>query len=144
MLGESREDTMGLEEAVALQPAWIGYWLNWLMIGAIILPLALFIWRQTRIAAAAALAAGVAGAIGTGWIYDQMGYVKLLGLPHIVFWTPLAIYMTALLRRSPLPDPARWVLIVVLVTILVSLAFDYTDVVRYLLGNRAQLVTPPG
>jgi hypothetical protein len=53
---------MTLEEAIAQQPAWVGYWL-----------------------------------------YDRMGYVKLLGLPHIVVWTPLAIYLVVLLRRDDLP-----------------------------------------
>ncbi|MGB3147674.1 MAG: hypothetical protein WBA91_07950 [Paracoccaceae bacterium] len=134
---------MTLEEAIAQQPAWISYWLNWLLIGAFILPLTLFIWRPTRIAAAATIAAGVAGGIGTGWLYDNMGYVKLLGLPHIIVWTPLVIYLIALLRRADLPKPARWVLLVVVASILGSLAFDYTDVIRYALGERTPLAMPP-
>ena len=32
-----------MEEAIALQPAWIGIWLNWMMIGVVFLPLALFV-----------------------------------------------------------------------------------------------------
>jgi hypothetical protein len=131
---------MTLPEAIATQPAWISYWLNWMMVGAFILPLALLIWRQTRLVAVAAIVAGVLAALGTGWIYDRLGYVKLLGLPHIILWTPLAIYMIVLLRRGGLPKYARWIMLVVLATILISLAFDYTDTLRYFLGDRASRV----
>jgi len=131
---------MTLQEAIAQQPAWIGYWLKWLVFGAFILPLMLLIWRQTRIAAVAAIVAGVAGAFATGWLYDQMGYVKLLGLPHIVVWTPLAVYLFMLLKRPDVPAWPKRIIVVVLATILISLAFDYADVARYQLGERAPLV----
>jgi uncharacterized membrane protein YeaQ/YmgE (transglycosylase-associated protein family) len=133
---------MTLQEAIAQQPAWIGYWLNWLLFASFILPLALLIWRQSRIAAIAAIVAGVAGAFGTGWLYDKMGYVKLLGLPHIVVWTPLAIYLVRQIRRADMPKWPRWIIGVVLASILISLAFDYTDALRYLLGERMALAKP--
>jgi uncharacterized membrane protein YeaQ/YmgE (transglycosylase-associated protein family) len=136
------ENSMTLPEAIAQQPAWIGYWLKWLAFGAFILPLALLIWRQTRVAAVVAIVAGVAGAFATGWLYDKMGYVKLLGLPHIIVWTPLAIYFVALLRRPDVPAWPKRIIVVALATILISLAFDYTDVARYLLGERTPLARP--
>jgi integral membrane sensor domain MASE1 len=71
-----------------------------------------------------------------------MGYVKLLGLPHIFVWTPLAIYFVTLLRRPDVPVWPRRVIVVALGTILISLAFDYTDVARYLLGERTPLARP--
>ncbi len=133
---------MTFQEAIAQQPAWIGYWLKWLLLGAIVLPLALLIWRQSRIAAIAAIVAGVVGGFGTGWLYDKVGYVKLLGLPHIIMWTPLAIYLAIQIRRVDMPIWPRRIMIVVLATILISLAFDYTDVARYLLGERTPLARP--
>jgi len=133
---------MTLQEAIAQQPAWISYWLKWLAFGAFILPLALLIWRQTRIAAVGAIVAGVVGAFATGWLYDQMGYVKLLGLPHIVVWTPLAVYLFILLKRQDVSTWPKRIIVVVLATILISLAFDYTDVARYLVGERTPLVKP--
>ncbi|MEZ5834098.1 MAG: hypothetical protein R3D05_23240, partial [Dongiaceae bacterium] len=134
---------MTLPEAIAQQPQWIGLWLNWLLFAAFILPFALLIWRQSRIAALAAIVTAVAGAFGIGWLYDRMGYVKLLGLPHIVLWTPLAIYLVVQLRRADMPQWPRRIIMVVLATILISLAFDYTDAVRYLLGERTPLASPP-
>ena len=115
---------MTLQEAMAHQPQWVVLWLKWLFFGVFILPLALLVWRQTRIAGAATFLASVAGAFSVGWLYDELGYVKLLGLPHIVLWTPLVIYMVALLRRADMPKLPRWIMAVVLVTILISLAFE--------------------
>ena len=133
---------MTFEEAIAQQPAWIGYWLKWLLFGAFVLPFALLIWRQSRIAAIAAIVASVAGAFGTRWLYNEMGYVKLLGLPHIIVWTPLAIYLFGQIRRADMPKWPRWIIGVVLASILISLAFDYTDALRYLLGERTPLARP--
>jgi hypothetical protein len=131
---------MTMQEAIALQPQWVQLWLNWMMIGAFILPLGLFIWKQTRVTAVYILLSDVLAAFSTDWLYNKLGYVKLLGLPHLFLWTPLAIYLYLQLKRTDIPKYARWIIIVVLATITVSLAFDYTDVARYVLGNRGAVV----
>jgi hypothetical protein len=133
---------MTMQEAIALQPPWLTYWLYWLVFGAVVLPIVLLIWRQSRIAGAAAIAAGVVAGFGVSWLYDKMGYVKLLGLPHVILWTPLAIYLLSQIRRTDMPAWPRWIMIVVLATILISLAFDYIDVLRYLLGERTPFTKP--
>jgi hypothetical protein len=133
---------MTFEQAIALQPQWVQLWLKWLLFGAFVLPLALFIWRQGRMAAVLTLAAGAAAGFLTNWLFTSFGYVKLLGLGHIPFWTPLAIYLFYQLRRADMPPWPRRIIMVVLATILVSLAFDYADVARYLLGERAATALP--
>ena len=133
---------MTFQEAISHQPQWVQLWLNWLLLAAVVLPLTLFIWKQTRIAAAASLVASIGGGLGTGWLYSQMGFVKMLGLPHIIFWTPLAIYFFLILRSGNLSSWPRWIMTVVLVTIAISLAFDYTDLARYALGNRTATYLP--
>ena len=132
---------MTLQDAIAHQPTWVRLWLDWLLFGALALPLTLFIWRQTQIAALVAIVTGAAGSFGVGWLYGQMGFVKLLGLPHIVFWTPAAGYLFLQLRRAELPRWPRWIMTVVLATIVISLAFDYTDALRYVLGERTPTFT---
>ncbi|MGB3278405.1 MAG: hypothetical protein WBA92_04345, partial [Pseudorhodobacter sp.] len=102
---------MTLEEAIAQRPLWLHLWLNWLLIGAFILPLTLLIWRPTRLAGIAAIVASVIAAVSVMQMYEQMGYVKLLGLPHIIVWTPLAVYLIGLLRKD-LPKIARGVVLV--------------------------------
>lgn len=66
-----------------------------------------------------------------------MGYVRLLGLPHILIWTPLLAYLWGQVGRPDMPRAPRLILMVVMAVILVSLAFDYADTARYILGERA-------
>lgn len=128
---------MTLSEAIAQQPQWVQYWLNVLIFGIVLLPITLLIWKQTRLTAIVTIAASVLAGFGVSWLYDRLGYVKLLGLPHIVLWTPLAMYLYGQIRRQDMPMRPRRILIVVLAVFLVSLAFDYVDVARYVLGERA-------
>ncbi|MEM7067713.1 MAG: hypothetical protein AAF478_02420 [Pseudomonadota bacterium] len=127
---------MTFDEAVALQPAWVGYWLNWLFFGAFILPAVLLVWKQTRVAAILTVLASVVAAAGVLWMFGQLGYVKLLGLPHIIFWTPLLFYHLSLVKNPDVPIWPKRVLWVVMGTLLVSLVFDYVDTIRYILGER--------
>ncbi len=128
-----------MEQAIALLPAWVGIWLNWMMIGVVFLPLALFVWRQTRLAALLSVLPAVASGLCVHFMFEKMGYVKLLGIPHVILWTPLVWYYLTLLRGDTIPTIARYIMYVILATMLVSLAFDYTDLIRYILGERAPL-----
>lgn len=131
---------MTFNEAVATQPVWVTWWLNWMLVGVFAPPLLLLIWRQSRLPAVISIIANVASGFGVVWIYDQMGYVKLMGLSHVLLWTPLAIYLFMQIRRADMPIWPRRLMWLMLATILVSLAFDYVDVLRYLLGERSSLI----
>ncbi|MEM7636389.1 MAG: hypothetical protein AAF299_17615 [Pseudomonadota bacterium] len=130
---------MTMQEAIALQPTWVGHWLSVLFFCAFILPAALLIWKQTRLTAIVIVISSVTAGFATARLYDAVGYVKLLGLPHIIFWTPVAIYLIVQLRKPDMPKLPRMIMIVVLGAITISLAFDYSDVLRYLLGDRTPL-----
>ncbi len=127
---------MTFEEAIALQPAWVGIWINILLFGAFILPVSLLIWKQTRLTAIITVVASVLGGIGVQWMFGQMGYVKLLGLPHIIVWVPLSFYLWNQIKRPDMPQWPVRIMWVILITIGISLAFDITDVARYILGER--------
>jgi hypothetical protein len=133
---------MTLEQAILQQASWVIWWFRWLVVGAFMLPALLLFGRETRIAALAAIAAAIAAGFAINWMYEEMGYVRILGLPHIVLWTPLAVYLSRLLRDPDLPAWPRGITFIVLATIMVSLAFDYNDALRYLLGERAPLAGP--
>ncbi len=133
---------MTLQQAIAHLPLWLRIWIDVLLFGVFVLPFSLFIWRESRITAVAILVADVAAGFSVSLLYGHMGYVKLLGLPHIIFWVPLAIYLFRRVRRADVPIWPRRIISVVLVMILISLAFDCTDVVRYLLGKRTPLFMP--
>lgn len=130
---------MTLEDAMLTLPAWVGIWLNILMLGAFIAPLFLLIWRESRWIGAATLLAGIASAIGVSMMYDAGGYTKLLGMPHILFYTPLVYVLWRKIQQGVLPVWPQRIVWVVLITVLISLAFDYTDALRYLLGNRTPI-----
>lgn len=127
---------MTLEEAIATQPLWVQIWVNILFLGAFVLPLALLIWRPSRIAGLVTVAASVLAAGGVYWIYGQLGYVRLLGLPHVILWTPLVVWLWRQQARADMPAWPQRIIQLVCAVIAVSLAFDYVDLARYLLGER--------
>ncbi|MEX0316548.1 MAG: hypothetical protein AB3N21_01260 [Ruegeria sp.] len=127
---------MTFEEALAVQSLWVRIWVTWLVIGAFILPLGLLIWRNTRIAGLVTVAASVVAGMGVQWIYDQLGYVRLMGLPHIIIWVPVVLYLYRLQGNRELSPWAVRLIWVIMATLLVSLAFDIVDVGRYALGER--------
>ncbi|PCH94283.1 MAG: hypothetical protein COB84_07850 [Rhodobacteraceae bacterium] len=130
---------MIMDAAIALQPQWVQNWLDWLMVGGFILPALLVFWQQTRLVALTSVLVGMSAGFAVFTMFDQLGYVKLLGLPHILLWTPLAYYIYTQIKRPDVPTVPRWMMIIILSTLLISLAFDYTDVARYLLGERGMM-----
>lgn len=122
---------MHLIDRIAQGPAWIFWWTriidvsNWLL-----LPMA-FLDRRAHWGATAWLA----NIIIILTLYGTFGYVRLLGLSHIIVWTPLLIYL--IVRRKPFSEETRvgkylhWFMGV----ISVSLILDYIEVTRYFLGD---------
>lgn len=127
---------MTLDEAIALQPAWVGMWINWLVVSVFILPLALLIWKESRIIGLVSFVAALLGGAGVFWLHSQMGFVKLLGLPHVLFWTPLAIYLFGKIKGKLTPLWPRRIMSVTFITVVVALLFDYADVIRWVFGER--------
>lgn len=128
---------MTLSEAIAQQPQWVQYWLYVLLFGILVLPLALLTWKQTRLTAVITIAGSIIAGLGVSWLYDQLGYVKLLGLPHIIIWTPLALYLYGQIKREDMPVWPKRIMMAILAVFVVSLVLDYIDVARYVLGARA-------
>ena len=105
---------MTLDEAMALHgPAWLSLWLPILFGGAFILPLSLLIWKSSRVIALICAAASLAGAIATNVLYTKLGYVKLLGLPHIIVWTPLVIFLLIKFKSEEIAIPAKIIMSVI-------------------------------
>lgn len=131
---------MTFQEATAQLPTWVQIWLNILLLGAFILPLTLLIWKQTRVAAIITLLASGLAAFAIMSMYDKIGLVRLLGLPHIILWTPLVIYLIKQSQRTDMPSAPKWIIRIISATIVISLVFDYYDVIRYFLGDTAPIV----
>ncbi|MFN8544495.1 MAG: hypothetical protein U0807_09830 [Candidatus Binatia bacterium] len=118
-------------EHILRYPLWLQAWIAWL--GLVNLAAILFL-RQVQ--ARWALAAFGGAAIFMSVLLTLNGFNRLLGLAHVVFWTPLVIY---LVRQRPRLEPgsafSTWVT-VLLATNSLSLVIDYVDVIRYVLGGR--------
>lgn len=118
-----------LIDRIAEGPQWVYWWTrvidasNWLLI-----PFA-FYDRRARWA----FLAWVVNVVIILSLYNIFGYVRILGLSHIIAWTPLLIYL--LKQRQPF-QAENWAgryLYWFIVVISVSLVFDYIDLARYFL-----------
>lgn len=127
---------MTLQEAIAAQAPWIGIWTNFLLFCAIGLPLLLLIWPQARVAGMLTALGTVLSGVAMNWLFETLGYVKLLGLPHIIVWGPLVVFLLSQVRRADMPVWPRRIMWVIIAALSVSLVFDVVDVARYVLGER--------
>jgi hypothetical protein len=115
-------------------------WLYWMSFAITITPLVLIVAKQTRLDAVIVFFTNLAMFWGMSWVYDQMGYVRFLGIVHVVLWTPLFIYLVMRARKGEMPLACRAVMWMFAATLAISLVFDYTDTIRYLLGERDSLL----
>lgn len=92
-----------------------------------------------RVEARWVLAAWLVAIVLMNVLFAQFGYVRLLGLGHIIPWTPLIIYLWARRAHWYLESlSGKWIAGVFTVN-LISLIIDYVDVIRWLLGERAPM-----
>ena len=120
-----------LIERISQGPPWVYWWTrvidasNWLLI-----PFAFYDQRARW-----ALVAWFFNIVVILALYNLFGYTRILGLSHILAWTPLLYYLFN--QRKPFSEESwsgrylYWFMLV----ISVSLLFDYFDVARYLMGN---------
>lgn len=129
-----------LSDAIALQPSWLLVWIGILVTTN--LAAVLFIFGRKdgewlfRPEALAILAAFFAAGSLMEYMYGELGYVRLLGLAHLVFWIPA--YAWIYLKRRQLHPPSESLfgkyLMVYLVINGISLVIDTVDVVRHFIG----------
>ena len=128
-----------LNEAIATEPIWLQAWVMVL----VVTNLAALVFAAGREAGRwrvrpeplAIAASFVAAAIFMGWLYERVGYVRLLGLAHVVFWGPAWIWIFARRRAIGARTIFGRYLRVYLVIAGTSLAIDALDVVRFLAGD---------
>ncbi len=117
-----------------LSPA-VQAWLNWMTICFLVS--LLFVW--THKAARWVLAVMVLTMPLGLAIFALTGAVHLLGITHLILWTPLLVYMVKSEVRTDefkVGSPyGIWVLLLV-ATIFISLVFDVRDVILVALGQK--------
>jgi hypothetical protein len=69
-------------------------------------------------------------------IYVKNGFVRLLGLGHLIAWTPMMIWYGKVIAQGNAEGLFEYWLISVLAVNGLSLMIDFVDVVRYSLGDK--------
>ncbi len=121
-----------------LSLAW-PWWIWVALLGAVnmVAPLFFLQTAEARVVLAAFL---VAASFQMG-LFAQFGFVRLLGIGHILPWLPMLIWLASRLDGINAASPlGRWVL-AVLVLDAISLVIDAVDVIRYAAGDRTPSVT---
>ena len=118
----------------------IRFWFYWLGYVIVATPVILAFSKATRRDALIVLLTNISVIVAMGWLYRQIGYVRLLGVVHVILWTPLFVYLFNRAKNGELTLAFRLVIWIFVATLAVSLAFDYVDVVRYLLGERDSMI----
>lgn len=131
---------MSFEEALAQLPQWVQHWMNFIALVLALSTITFLIVKTTRWLGAYMVVSTIALFLIMTWIYDQMGMVRLLGIVHIVFWTPLVVYLWRRLRSNPPQKYVALLMWLLLATLTVALVFDYYDVLRWVMGERASII----
>jgi len=128
-----------LNDAIATEPTWLQAWVMALVV--VNLAAVLFVahregnrWR-VRAEPVAILVSFIGAGLFMGWLYEQVGYVRLLGLAHLLFWGPAWLWILS--RRTAIGTGTRFgqYVHVYLAVAGASLVIDVIDVVRHLLGD---------
>ena len=114
---------------IMAEPLWLQAWVYWMML---LNTAAIFFLKHKQ--AKVVLVLWVGNLITMTVLYELVGYVRLLGLSHVIWWTPLVIYLFSQRRSFPAGLVATW-LWIVLITNSASLILDYIDVARYFMGD---------
>jgi hypothetical protein len=119
-----------IKTMLALPKPWVA-WIMLLMAANLVIPL----YYLTTIEAQVVLGAALIGAIIQTAIFSTKGFVRLLGIGHVL-WVPMVFWLWGRLDLA-MPDSffQSW-LIAVVVLNTISLIIDATDVIRYWNGER--------
>lgn len=118
-----------------LMPRYWVVWVSLLMTVNMIGPL----FFLTTLEAKVVLGTMMASAPLMLFIFARKGFVRLLGLGHIL-WVPLVIWLLGRIKfAAPTTDFEQWILAVIVFSGL-SLLIDAVDVIRYMRGERQPTV----
>ncbi len=128
-----------LNEAMAAGPAWLRAWILVLVVTNLVALLFVVGRRdgafRVRVEPIAILVSFFAAGMFMTWIYGQGGYVRLLGLAHLVFWGPVWVWVLSRRKVIGTADFFGKYVHLYLGVAGVSLVIDVIDVIRYLLGD---------
>ncbi|MEM7300485.1 MAG: hypothetical protein AAF468_05325 [Pseudomonadota bacterium] len=131
---------MTFNEAAALLPQWVQIWMILLGVIPLAAVISFLLKKVTWKDAAWTVVLFIAGGLAVQYLYSQMGMVRLLGAGHLPFWIPLVVYLWRRAQSGLVPKLQTIMMWVLIATLVVAMAFDVYDVVRWLSGERAPIV----
>ena len=126
-----------LRTMLSFPKPWVA-WIMLLMMVNMVIPLFYLGTLEGRVV----LGAFVFGALFQIAIFSAKGYVRLLGIGHIV-WVPMAVWLWTRLEVAPASSVFRYWLLATIVLVSLSLLVDTVDVIRYLRGERDPYLETP-
>ena len=126
-----------LRTMLTMRKPWVG-WIMLLMIVNMVVPL----FYLGTLEGKAVLGAFVFGALFQGGIFSAKGFVRLLGIGHIV-WVPMVAWLWTRLEVAPASSLFGYWLLATIILVSLSLLIDAVDVIRYLRGERNPYVETP-
>ena len=129
---------------VLAQPVAMQLWVVWMIAAIFVVPGLLLRYESSRCEGKVILVSSIVLSILMLLWHSQVGYTRILALTHLLIWMPLLVYLYA--RRNSLVSQSHvgWETTALVFTIVVFLAFDITDVIRYVLGERESMVPVAG
>lgn len=106
-------------------------WVTWLMI----VNTASILFAGRHVEARWILAAWLVNFALMSGLFAAFGFTRILGLSHVLVWTPLLVYLWRRSSGAPAGSAFTTWILALFVSNAVSLLFDYVDVARYLLGD---------
>jgi len=113
-------------------------WIMLLMLVNMVIPLFYLGTPEGKVV----LGAFVLGALLQTAIFAAKGFVRLLGIGHIV-WVPMVAWLWTRLEVVPASSVFRYWLLATIVLVSLSLLIDAVDVIRYLRGEREPYLEAP-
>ena len=116
-------------------PMAVRIWLGWLMAVNMIVPFLLLDHAEAKVVLATSFASFALMLVLTA----KAGFTRILGLGHVL-WIPLLAYVWLRLGQHAAHDPVGIWLRLLLLLNGISLIIDAIDVLRFLRGDRAEMV----
>ena len=124
---------MTMNEHILSQPLWVVVWIG-IMIGVHVaaIPFAIKDWRPRIMVIVMAI-----NMVFMSALFSRYGYTRILGLSHVILWTPLLAFLWKTRHHNPERVWTVRLVKLAMVIIFISLLVDYADLIRYVMGDRA-------
>jgi hypothetical protein len=114
-------------------------WVAWVGLMGLLNMMVPFAFLGTR-EAQAAIGAIVVGMVIQTAIFARLGFVRLIGLGHIL-WIPLVVWFVYRLSQEAIDSPFEYWMAATVAVNSVSLVIDAVDVARFALGERVPTIS---